>query len=221
MSWRPDMANTCTMDLMNRTYRHQRYIYDFTRKYYLLGRDRLIAEIEARDGARVLEIGCGTGRNLIVAARKYPGAQCFGIDVSTEMLNSAIGAISRAGLTARIRIAHGDATRFDPDSLFGIARFDRIFISYSLSMIPQWRGVIDTAVSLLAPDGELRIVDFGGQESLPGAIRWLLRRWLAMFHVTPCDDLEAILTARAAATGASLVFERPYRGYAQYATLRR
>ena len=221
MSWRPDMANTCTMDLMNRTYRHQRYIYDFTRKYYLLGRDRLIAEIEARDGARVLEIGCGTGRNLIVAARKYPGAQCFGIDVSTEMLNSAIGAISRAGLTARIRIAHGDATRFDPDSLFGIARFDRIFISYSLSMIPQWRGVLDTAVSLLAPDGELRIVDFGGQESLPGAIRWLLRRWLAMFHVTPCDDLEAILTARAAATGASLVFERPYRGYAQYATLRR
>ena len=221
MSWRPDMANTCTMDLMNRTYRHQRYIYDFTRKYYLLGRDRLIAEIDARDGARVLEIGCGTGRNLIVAARKYPGAQCFGIDVSTEMLTSAIGAISRAGLTARIRIAHGDATRFDPDSLFGIARFDRIFISYSLSMIPQWRGVLDTAVSLLAPDGELRIVDFGGQESLPGAIRWLLRRWLAMFHVTPCDDLEAILTARAAATGASLVFERPYRGYAQYATLRR
>ena len=221
MSWRPDMANTCTMDLMNRTYRHQRYIYDFTRKYYLLGRDRLIAEIEARDGARVLEIGCGTGRNLIVAARKYPGAQCFGIDVSTEMLNSAIGAISRAGLTARIRIAHGDATRFDPDSLFGIARFDRIFVSYSLSMIPQWRGVLDTAVSLLAPDGELRIVDFGGQERLPGAIRWLLRRWLAMFHVTPCDDLEAILTARAAATGASLVFERPYRGYAQYATLRR
>ena len=221
MSWRPDMANTCTMDLMNRTYRHQRYIYDFTRKYYLLGRDRLIAEIDARDGARVLEIGCGTGRNLIVAARKYPGAQCFGIDVSTKMLNSAIGAISRAGLTARIRIAHGDATRFDPDSLFGIARFDRIFISYSLSMIPQWRGVLDTAVSLLAPDGELRIVDFGGQERLPGAIRWLLRRWLAMFHVTPCDDLEAILTARGAATGASLVFERPYRGYAQYATLRR
>ena len=215
------MANTCTMDLMNRTYRHQRYIYDFTRKYYLLGRDRLIAEIEARDGARVLEIGCGTGRNLIVAARKYPGAQCFGIDVSTEMLTSAIGAISRAVLTARIRIAHGDGKRFDPESLFGIARFDRIFISYSLSMIPQWPGVIDTAVSLLAPDGELRIVDFGGQERLPAAFRWLLRRWLAMFHVAPCDDLEAILTARAAAAGASLVFERPYRGYAQYATLRR
>jgi S-adenosylmethionine-diacylgycerolhomoserine-N-methlytransferase len=204
---------------MNRTYRHQRHIYDFTRKYYLLGRDRMIADIDARDGACVLEIGCGTGRNLIVAARKYPGARCFGIDVSTEMLNSAIGAISRAGLAARVRIVHGDATRFDPESLFGTARFDRIFISYSLSMIPQWRDVLDTAVSLLALNGELRIIDFGGQERLPGAFRKLLRRWLAAFHVAPCDDLEAALKARAAATGASLAFERPYRGYAQYAAL--
>jgi len=209
------------MELMNRTYRHQRYIYDFTRKYYLLGRDRLIAEIDARGGARVLEIGCGTGRNLIVAACKYPDARWFGIDVSTEMLNSAIRAISRAGLAARISVAHGDATRFDPVSLFGTAQFDRIFVSYSLSMIPQWCDALDTAISLLAPDGELRIVDFGGQERLPGAFRRLLRRWLAVFHVRPCDGLEAALKARAAAAGASLAFERPYRGYAQYAVLRR
>jgi S-adenosylmethionine-diacylgycerolhomoserine-N-methlytransferase len=219
--WRPDMVTVRATDLMNRTYRHQRHIYDFTRKYYLLGRDRMIAEIDARDGARVLEIGCGTGRNLVVAGRTYPGARCFGIDVSTEMLNSAIRAISRAGLAARVSVAHGDATRFDPELLFGAEQFDRIFISYSLSMIPQWRGVLDTAVSLLAPNGELRIVDFGGQERLPGAFRWLLRHWLAVFHVAPCDDLEATLKARATATGASLAFERPYRGYAQYAVLRR
>ena len=87
--WQPDMTAARAMDLMNRTYRHQRHIYDFTRKYYLLGRDRLIAEIDARDGARVLEIGCGTGRNLILAAQKYPGARCFGIDVSTEMLTGS------------------------------------------------------------------------------------------------------------------------------------
>jgi S-adenosylmethionine-diacylgycerolhomoserine-N-methlytransferase len=181
-----------TMALMNRTYRHQRHVYDFTRKYYLLGRDHLIAELDARDGARVLEIGCGTGRNLIAAARKYPGARLFGADVSTEMLTSAIGAILRAGLAARISVAHGDATRLDPGRLFGSAQFDRIFISYSLSMIPQWRNVLDAAILLLAPDGELRIVDFGGQEGLPGAFRRLLRRWLALFHVRPCDELEAV-----------------------------
>src|SRR5262249_27122757 len=134
-SWRPEMTVVRAMELMNRTYRHQRYVCDFTRKYYLLGRDRLIAELDARDGARVLEVGCGTGRNLIVAARRFPGARFFGVDVSTEMLTSAISSISRAGLAAQISVAHGDATRLDPAALFGAPTFDRIFISYSLSMI--------------------------------------------------------------------------------------
>jgi S-adenosylmethionine-diacylgycerolhomoserine-N-methlytransferase len=219
--WQAEMTTAHATDLMNQAYRHQRYIYDLTRKYYLLGRDRMIAEMEAPEGARVLEIGCGTGRNLIVAAQKYPGARCFGIDVSTEMLNSAIRAILRAGLAARIRVAHADATRFDPELLFGMAQFDRIFISYSLSMIPQWQSVVSTAISHLAPNGELRVIDFGSQERLPAAFRRLLWRWLKAFHVAPRDDLETILRARAGAAGAAITFTRPYRGYAQYAVLRR
>jgi len=215
------MTSANATDLMDRIYRRQRHVYDFTRKYFLLGRDRMIAEIGAGDGARVLEIGCGTGRNLIMAARKYPGASCFGIDVSTEMLNSATRAISRAGLNARVHVAHADATRFEPAALFGVDRFDRIFISYSLSMIPQWQSVAGAAIAYLAPNGELRIIDFGRQERLPVAFRRLLWRWLGAFHVEPRDELEATLKASAAASGASMTFARPYRGYAQYAVLRR
>jgi len=214
------MTMVSSTDLMNRTYRHQRHFYDFTRKYYLLGRDRLIAQLAPQAGDAVLEIGCGTGRNLASTAGRYPRVRCYGIDVSTEMLTSAIARIARAGLASQIRIAHADATRFDPRPLFGVERFERIFISYSLSMIPQWRAVIDVALSLLAPGGELHIVDFGGQQRLPGVFRALLRRWLALFHVTPCDELERVLRARAQAAGAGLAFERPYRDYAQYAVLR-
>jgi S-adenosylmethionine-diacylgycerolhomoserine-N-methlytransferase len=221
MFWRTDETAAHPADLMNRIYRHQRHVYDFTRKYFLLGRDRVIAEMEAHDGARVLEIGCGTGRNLIVAARKYPSARCYGIDVSSEMLNSATRAISRAGLQTRVHVAHADATQFDPGPLFGVDQFDRIFISYSLSMIPQWQSVVGAAISHLAPKGELLIVDFGGQERLPVAFRRLLWRWLRAFQVAPRDDLEATLKTRAAACGATLAFARPYRGYAQYAVLRR
>ena len=37
-------------------------------------------------------------------------------------------------------------------------------ISYSLSMIPDWRGVLQAGLSRLAPGGRLHVVDFGGQE---------------------------------------------------------
>ena len=99
---------------MNRMYRRQRHIYDGTRRYYLLGRDQMISGLRLDAGASVLEIGCGTGRNLVLAARLYPTARFFGIDVSTEMLTSAISAIARAGLTRQVRVAHGDATALDP-----------------------------------------------------------------------------------------------------------
>src|SRR5258707_4529623 len=136
---------TETTDRMNRMYRRQRHIYDGTRRYYLLGRDQLIAGLQPQPGANVLEIGCGTGRNLVLAARLYPDTRFFGIDVSTEMLTSAIAAISRAGLTSQISVAHGDGTAFDPQARFGKPQFDHVMISYSLSMIPDWRRVLEAA----------------------------------------------------------------------------
>jgi S-adenosylmethionine-diacylgycerolhomoserine-N-methlytransferase len=204
---------------MNRMYRRQRHIYDGTRRYYLLGRDQLIAGLLPAPGANVLEIGCGTGRNLVLAGRLYPGARFFGVDVSTEMLTSAISAISRAGLSTRIRVAHGDGTAFDPQALFGIPSFDHVMISYSLSMIPDWRRVLEAAASRLKPGGRLHIVDFGNQARLPSIARALLLRWLRMFDVTPRDDLARVLLDMAEASGAELQFERPFRGYAQYGVL--
>jgi S-adenosylmethionine-diacylgycerolhomoserine-N-methlytransferase len=204
---------------MNRMYRRQRHIYDGTRRYYLLGRDQMIAGLQPAPGASVLEIGCGTGRNLVLAAKRYPDARFFGVDVSTEMLTSALSAISRRGLAQRIRVAHGDAANFDPQFSFGIPSFDHVMISYSLSMIPDWERVLDAAIGRLNPGGQLHIVDFGRQERLPSVTRGLLLLWLKLFGVTPRDNLEQVLLTMTTACGGELKFERPFRGYAQYAVL--
>ena len=206
-------------DLMDRIYRHQRHIYDLTRKYYLLGRDRLIARLNPARGMRVLEIGSGTARNLVKAARAYPDIDLFGIDISHEMLETARQTVVKQGLTAHIQLAQADATRFDPALLFGVPGFSRIFISYSLSMIPGWRAVLEQATTCLLPDGELHIVDFGRQERLPRWFKAALRRWLALFHVHPRDELEAELARLAAEHGLSCIVERPFGGYAQHAIL--
>ncbi len=104
---------------MDRIYRRQRHVYDVTRKFYLLGRDQLIAALDPPAGGSVLEVGCGTGRNLILAARRYPEARFFGLDVSGEMLATAGINIMRAGLGKRISLGLGDAARFEPEALFG------------------------------------------------------------------------------------------------------
>jgi S-adenosylmethionine-diacylgycerolhomoserine-N-methlytransferase len=202
---------------MNGMYRHQRHIYDATRKWYLIGRDRLIDDLRPGHGDAILEIGCGTGRNLVLAARRYPDARLFGIDVSTEMLTSAIRAIDLSGLSPRVRVAHADATKFDSAALFRRPRFERIMMSYCLSMIPAWGDVLETAISLLAPGGRLHIVDFGCQEGLPRSCRTALRAWLKLFGVLPRDELETALAALCGRAGASLTIRRPYFGYAQYA----
>lgn len=204
---------------MDRIYRHQRHIYDASRKYFLLGRDRLIAGLRPHDSDHVLEIGCGTARNLIAAARRYPRARLHGIDLSAEMLATAERAVRRAGLTRRIRLAQADATSFDPQALFGVVRFQRVFASYSLSMIPPWREALGHAIASVAPGGQLHVVDFGEQSRLPAAFRFVLRRWLAAFHVTPRAELEATLGAYAAALGATLRCERPHGDYARYTVL--
>lgn len=205
--------------LMDRIYRRQRHLYDATRKYYLLGRDRLIGELDPPAGGTVLEIGCGTGRNLIAAARAYPQASFCGLDVSALMLEQAAAGVERAGLGGRIHLAQADAAGFDPAALFGRHGFDRVFFSYSLSMIPDWRGAIECALAATASGGRLHVIDFGRQEGLPRPFRALLYAWLRRFHVAPDQGQDEALRAAAAAIGAGYGQRSLYRGYAWSATV--
>lgn len=207
--------------LMDAVYRNQRHIYDLTRKYFLFGRDHLIADLGVPDGGTVLEVACGTGRNLVVAARRYPNARFFGFDISSEMLKSARANVARAGFGDRITLAQGDATDFDPRAMFGIDGFDRIFLSYAVSMIPPWEQAIGEAVSHLAPRGALHVVDFGGQDGLPRWFRAGLRAWLRKFHVEPRRGLEAAMGISADKAGATLSFQPLFRDYARYGVIHR
>src|SRR5271165_158653 len=207
--------------LMDKMYRRQRHIYDLSRKYYLIGRDEAIARLEPRSGDGILEIGCGTGRNLVKAARAYPEARFYGLDVSREMLDTAAASIARAGLSSRVAIARADATAFDPEGLFGRMQFERVMISYALSMIPPWREALAQALDVVAPGGSLHLVDFGDCSGLPGPFKTALRRWLAAFDVTPRDDLGETLAALALARGLSSATEDWRRGYATLAVARR
>jgi S-adenosylmethionine-diacylgycerolhomoserine-N-methlytransferase len=146
---------------MDRMYGVQRHIYDATRAYYLLGRDHLIKTLAPPAGGSVLEMGCGTGRNLVAAAKNYPDAKLYGFDISQVMLETAGRAVQRNHLVSRVKLAQADACDFKPMPSFGVENFDRVFFSYTLSMIPAWEIAIEQGFQALKPGAEMHIVDFG------------------------------------------------------------
>lgn len=204
---------------MESIYSFQRHIYDVSRKHYLLGRDRLLQDLAPPENGAVLELGCGTGRNLVIAANNHKSAKFCGLDISNEMLKSAQNLINKHRLTNRISIAQGDATSFAPVELFGVEKFDRIYISYSLSMIPDWQGTLEQAFLHLSDKGSIHIVDFGQQTKLPKIFRSILTKWLKLFHVTPRAELFDHVRELANAKNRNFEFQKLYRDYTHYCVI--
>ncbi len=182
--------------LMDSIYRGQKYIYDITRKYYLFGRDELIRGLDCQPDDAVLEIACGTGRNLAKIQRAYPGTRLFGIDISAEMLKSAAGKLG-----TRAILAPGDARNFDARAMLGRPTFDRVILSYSVSMIPDWEKAMRHAATLVAPGGSLHVVDFGSYSARETLGARILRWWLKRFHVAPRLNLPEVATELGALPG--------------------
>ena len=209
---------------MDRMYRLTRHVYDVTRAYYLLGRDRMLAKVATNPSTATLEVGCGTARNLIKLARRpEPGLLC-GLDASQEMLDTAAASIARAGVPAagheRIRLRQGLAEALDARSMFGRDEpFDTIFFSYCLSMVPTWPGAIEAAMANLKTGGHLVIVDFWDQKELPGLFAAGLKTWLSMFHVHYRPEVHDALAALGTSGRADVAFESVAKRYAYIASL--
>lgn len=207
---------------MDNMYRWTRHIYDVTRKYYLLGRDQLIAHMDIKDGEHVCEIGCGTARNLIKIAQKYPKAQLYGLDASEEMLKTANSNIKNADLPKKIILKHGFSQSFQQKTLFNLEEpFTKLVFSYSLSIIPPWQESIDHALDIIPSGGEIHIVDFGGQEGLPKPISRFLFWWLKQFHVYHKPEIMDYLKRLEVERKGSLEVQYMFKRYAYRAVFKK
>ena len=211
---------------MDNMYRFTRHIYDLTRRYYLLGRDQLLEEIVTGPDTAILEVGCGTARNLIKLGKRTTTGALYGLDASHEMLETASKSISSVGLphsdNPPIMLRQGLAEELDGKKMFGRDEpFDTIFFSYCLSMIPTWPGALDAAFANLKPGGELLIVDFWDQADLPTLFAKGLKKWLACFHVHYRPELHKAIAAMSKQKGCTVEFKTIYRRYAYLATVKK
>lgn len=205
---------------MDAMYRWTRHIYDASRKYYLLGRDKLIAQLDAKDGEQICEVGCGTARNLIKMAKRYPNAQFYGLDASDEMLKTAQKSVEKTDIN--IPLKQSFSQNFDPKALFGLEQpLDKLVFSYALSIIPPWKESIDHALELLPSGGEMHIVDFGGMEEQPAWFRSFIFWWLKLFHVFHKPEVMEHLQALEKSGKGSLSVKTLYKGYTYIAVFKK
>ena len=207
---------------MSDMYRWTRHVYDLSRRYYLLGRDPMLNDIAEQPAGAVLEVGCGTARNLRRLDERAPQHTLYGLDASLSMLATAREKLDRTDRTERITLGHGVAQNLSPsDQLRTDGPFDVIFFSYVLSMIPDWPAALRAALRHLAPYGRLYIVDFWDQADLPDWLAAGLQQWLSLFDVYPRPDLVDSLRALDTHDHLSCTVTPVARRYAYQATLRR
>jgi ubiquinone/menaquinone biosynthesis C-methylase UbiE len=108
------------------------------------------------DGANVLELGCGTGRNA-VALRGMGSASYLGIDNSPEMLDVAR---SRVGNRPDVRFAEGDLRgRWWSE----LATFDVVIVSLVFEHFDRIDEVIDSIGRVVRDGGSLWVLEIHPQ----------------------------------------------------------
>lgn len=160
--------------------------YDAFRERLLHGRQDLIDRLQVPDGARVVELGAGTGRNLLFFGERLPrlGAVEL-VDLCPSLLREAS---RRTADMANVRVVEADACSYRPAQ-----PVDAVYCAYSLTMIPDWRAAIDNALAMLAPGGLFGVCDFYVSAARPPAglvrhgafTRNFWPRWFAHDGVRP------------------------------------
>ncbi len=139
---------------------------------------RLLGDLGLTGDEQVLDMGCGRGAVLVMAARLLPRGRATGVDLwsrSDQSGNAEQTTLSNAeleGVGDRVEVHTGDMTRlpFDP------AAFDVVLSSLAIHNISDPAGrrrAVDEAARVLRPGGKLVITDIKATADYAEALRRL------------------------------------------------
>jgi ubiquinone/menaquinone biosynthesis C-methylase UbiE len=124
------------------------------------------------NGQTILEIGCGTGLDLVHFATIFPEKQIFGIDISAEMVRLSDERRVKSGCT-NIEVRQGSAEHIE--ALFAGQQFDLIYVFFgALNTVENLPEAAQTLRKLLRPEGTM-VLTFVNKWYLPGIALELLR----------------------------------------------
>ena len=104
-----------------------------------------------RHGDHVLDLGCGTGTDLLYLARR--GMHVTGVDVSAGMLARAREKIDRSGMA---QAAHIELRDLNDSGDLGPARFDGVITSFAaLNTVESPRSLAAALAGVVRPGGHM------------------------------------------------------------------
>jgi ubiquinone/menaquinone biosynthesis C-methylase UbiE len=140
------------------------------------------AGVEARDGLRVLDVGCGPGVISMALARQNPGVHAALLDRQPE-LDLARRVAEKLNLSRQLTMLAGDMRVLD----YGRSQFDVVLFSYSLMFFgPEHHvNLLRKAYDALVPDGTLVLSQYiadDARRKRKGALRNALWIYASTAH---------------------------------------
>lgn len=138
-------------------------IYDTSlEKLYFQSRKRAIELLDVEDGQVLIDIACGTGANFTHIKETKAELEIYGVDFSEGMLRKGQSNIDK-NKWKNITLFQADARDLTPSYLNKQLNkdlyFDRIICVLGLSVISDWKNVLDRMLDLLKEDGKIVIMD--------------------------------------------------------------
>ena len=124
-------------------------------------------------GETVLDVGCGAGMDLLLAAKRTgPEGHAIGVDMTEPMIERARKSAAEAGLH-HVEVRQGDATALPVED----ASIDLVSSNGVLNLVPEKERGFGEIVRVLRPGGRLHLADIALNVELPEDARRNIDLW--------------------------------------------
>ncbi len=139
-------------------------------------REKAVEALKLAPNARVLDVCTGTADLAVATASRVTGSSVIGVDFAGAMLRLGLAKVTSLGLSDRVRLVRGDATRIPVAS----ATCDGATIAFGIRNVAEPELALAEIARVLRPNGRLAILEFG-QPRIPGVrslYAWYFRHML-------------------------------------------